>query len=222
MAQEGVLGRTSCRSWVSWACWGGPVCWSRTNPPAGWWRAEGSREAFWASRGHGKVLLPWMGFLPFLTVGGMLTAKLHPFVSQHRANTPDQHGACGPRHHRGSPECRTGARQNGARSRQGSCGGEEDASRVAQELPTAEIAGGRVWHHRASTECGRWQTHAGGRPRARRTWELLGKHPSSLPLVSSRPPWSAAQLGKRHRELRSNSSATAGAQQPCSVARAPS
>ena len=23
MAQEGVLGRTSCRSWVSWACWGG-------------------------------------------------------------------------------------------------------------------------------------------------------------------------------------------------------
>ena len=37
MAQEGVLGRTSCRSWVPWACWGGPrAVESRTNPPAGW------------------------------------------------------------------------------------------------------------------------------------------------------------------------------------------
>ena len=37
MAQEGVLGRTSCPSWVPWACWGGPrAVESRTNPPAGW------------------------------------------------------------------------------------------------------------------------------------------------------------------------------------------
>ena len=93
---------------------------------------------------------------------------------------------------------------------------------MAQELPTAEIAGGRVWHHRASTECGRWQTHAGGRPRARRTWEMLEKHASKVPLVSSRPLWSAAQLDKRHRELRSNSSATAGAQKPCHVRSGPS
>ena len=93
---------------------------------------------------------------------------------------------------------------------------------MAQELPTAEIAGGRVWHHRASTECGRWQTHAGGRPRARRTREMLEKHASKVPLVSSRPLWSAAQLDKRHLELRSNSSATAGAQQPCHVRSGPS
>ena len=62
----------------------------------GWLAAEGSREAFWASRGHGKVLLPWMGFLPFWAVGGVLTANLHLFLSQHRAKTADQYGARGP------------------------------------------------------------------------------------------------------------------------------
>ena len=36
MGQEGVLGRKSCRSWVSWACWGGtrPV-WRHATPSAG-------------------------------------------------------------------------------------------------------------------------------------------------------------------------------------------
>ena len=41
-------------------------------------------------------MLLWVGFLPFWTVCGVLTASLHPFVSQHRADTADQHGARGP------------------------------------------------------------------------------------------------------------------------------
>ena len=49
-----------------------------------------------------------------------------------------------PRHHRRSPECRRGARQNGARSDEGSRGGEEYASGPAVELPSAEFARGRV------------------------------------------------------------------------------
>ena len=68
----------------------------RTHLPVGWLAAEGSREAFWASRGHGKVLLPWMGFLPFWAVGGVLTANLHLFLSQHRGDAADQYGARGP------------------------------------------------------------------------------------------------------------------------------
>ena len=98
MAQEGVLGRTSCRSWVSWACWGGPrAVESRTNPPAGWLAGcRGLPGGVLGVTGHGKVLLPWMGFLPFWAVGGVLTANLHLFLSQHRGDAADQYGARGP------------------------------------------------------------------------------------------------------------------------------
>ena len=64
---------------------------------------------------------------------------------------------------------------------------------MAQELPTAEIAGGRVWRHRASTECGRWQTHAGGRPRARGTLDKLVIDLSTLTWISGQPVRSAAR-----------------------------
>ena len=68
----------------------------RTHLPVGWLAAEGSREAFWASRGHGKVLLPWMGFLPIWTVGGVQAANQHPFLAQQRADAATHHGARGP------------------------------------------------------------------------------------------------------------------------------
>ena len=36
----------------------------------------------------------WVGFLPFWTVCGVLTASLHPFLSQHRADTATHHVGC--------------------------------------------------------------------------------------------------------------------------------
>ena len=52
--------------------------------------------AFWASPGHGRRMLLWVGFLPFWTVWGVLTAILYPFLSQDRADTATHRGARGP------------------------------------------------------------------------------------------------------------------------------
>lgn len=41
-------------------------------------------------------MLLWGGFLPFWTVWGVLTAILHPFLSQDRADTATHRGARGP------------------------------------------------------------------------------------------------------------------------------
>lgn len=84
MGQEGVLGRKSCRSWVSWACWGGRVLSGGMQPrlPAHWAAENWPETAFWASPGHGRRMLLWVGFLPFWTACGVLTASLHPTVTR--------------------------------------------------------------------------------------------------------------------------------------------
>ena len=64
--------------------------------PAHWAAENWPETAFWASPGHGKMLLPWMGFPLIWTVGGVLTAILHPFLSQDRADTATHRGARGP------------------------------------------------------------------------------------------------------------------------------
>ena len=69
---------------------------SRPLLPAPWAAENWPETAFWPSPGHGRILLIWMGFMPFWTVGGVLTAKLHPFLSQHRASTATHDGARGP------------------------------------------------------------------------------------------------------------------------------
>ena len=81
----------------------GPAGEGRTLPwatqphlPACCLRAEGAREALWASPGHGKVLLPWVGLPPIWTVGGVLTAIQHPLGAQHRVVLPTSEGARGP------------------------------------------------------------------------------------------------------------------------------
>ena len=79
-------------------------------------------------------------------------------------------------------------------------GGEGDASRVAEELPAAELADVRVWRQRHSAECGRWQTHAGGRPRARGTFDKLVTDPSTSTLISRLPLRSAARRERRCHE----------------------
>ena len=68
----------------------------RTRLPVGWLAAEGSREAFWASRGHGKVLLPWAGLPPIWTVGGVQMAIQGPLGAQHRVEYLNPEGAQGP------------------------------------------------------------------------------------------------------------------------------
>ena len=69
---------------------------SRPHLPAPCGCQNWPETAFWASRGHGKVLLPWMGFLPIWTVGGVQAANQHPFLAQQRADAATHHGARGP------------------------------------------------------------------------------------------------------------------------------
>ena len=104
------------------------------------------------------------------------------------------------RWHRRRPARRRGTRGNHARPVQVSRGSEGDASRVAEELPAAELADVRVWRQRHCAECGRWQTHAGGRPRARGTFDKLVTDPSTSTLISGLPVRSAARRERRCHE----------------------
>ena len=98
-----------------------------------------------------------------------------------------------PRHHRRSPECRRGARQNGARSDEGSRGGEEYASGPAVELPSAEFARGRVVANCQHSRCGRRHRHEGSQRPVQAVWHGPWDAHSHTIMTSGAPQPSAAQ-----------------------------
>ena len=64
--------------------------------PAHWAAENWPETAFWASPGHGKVLLPWAGLPPIWTVGGVQMAIQGPLGAQHRVEYLNPEGAQGP------------------------------------------------------------------------------------------------------------------------------
>ena len=98
-----------------------------------------------------------------------------------------------PRHHRRSPECRRGARQNGARSDEGSRGGEEYASGPAVELPSAEFARGRVVANCQLLGSARRHRHEGSQRPVHAAWHGPCGVRSTHVLTCGAPQPSAAQ-----------------------------
>ena len=98
-----------------------------------------------------------------------------------------------PKRHRRSPEWRRGARQNGARSDEGSRGGEEYASGPAVELPSAEFARGRVVANCHPTGGGRRHRHEGSQRPVHAAWHRLWGLGSTHVLTCGAPQPSAAQ-----------------------------
>ena len=208
-------------SWMS-----GRSCWSRAlrgEPHPLLPRATPSAGSVACLRRARRRAYDRHGFMASLQPWPMARARPAPAVRRRRQSRIDRRrdidaivtslmAARMSRWHRRRPARRRGTRGNHARPVQVSRGSEGDASRVAEELPAAELADVRVWRQRHSAECGQWQTHAGGRPRARGTFDKLVTDPSASTLISGLSVRSAARRERRRpRELLWRSRATAGA-----------